>query len=237
MKIARRKFLNNSSALVAAALSGDVAHARPNAEKRAKLAPTGERLDARSREPAVATEAFAAYAANLKFSDLDLQTLRKAKYRLLDLIGCAVGGAPAAGNAGLVSLVRAQGGAPEASIIGYSVKAPAAQAAMSKLLDLVSRTKLAALPDGQTGIEITMTFRDGRALVERDSGQPSHYPAEKGSRYEELVAKFHQQVAFSRFVPPSIAEEIVRRIEALETETDMAAFVGLVTRANLPAGV
>ena len=90
-----------------------------------------------------------------------------------------------------------------------------------------------ALPAGRTGFEIEVVTNDGRTLVERHSGRPSRNPALKGSTYEQLVGKFRQQVAFSGFVPAVTADEIVRRIDRLEDERDMAAFVRLLTRTQL----
>ena len=510
MAVDRRTFLGAPLAAGAAVgvLAGEAAAQAPSAKPVLK---PGERLDARSQKPAVATEAYAAYAANIKYADIDAATLAKAKHRVLDLIGCAIGGAPAAGNAGLVDLVKVQGGAPEASVIGYKVKAPAAQVAMTnavisraydfevmtvvvdgqqvashhspstcmtalalserehrsgkeflaalvmgddicarmlaasgldfgqgwdgapiyssvgaaaisanlmrlspqqaqdafglvvdtiagtvqniwdgatdwklpqglaarngvfaaelakrgwvgvsdalrapygffaqytagcakpevltkalgkafwaeeyfkpypacaathptiecalalrannkfaagdverwtisiapaglnvfvskpfearryahcdanfshqwqaanalvhgavrqehyddakgirnpEVMDLVARSSLAALPPGQTGFVIEAHMKDGRVLSQRHAGRPSHNPAEKGSSYEELVAKFRQQVAFSGFVSTRTANEIIRRIDKLEDEPDMAGFVKLLTRSQ-----
>ena|GEM_PF-500363 len=509
MSVDRRTFLSAPTVLAGAAVAGSVA-AQQAPSAKPSLKP-GERLDARSKSPAVATEAFAAYAANVKFADLDAATLAKAKHRVLDLIGCAIGGAPAAGNAGLVDLLKVRGGRPEASVIGYKVKGPAGEVAMTnavisraydfevmtvvvgdqqvashhspttcmtalalaerdrlsgkdfltalvmgddicarmlaasgldfgqgwdgapiystigaaaiaanlmklspqqtrdafglsidtiagtvqniwdgatdwklpqglaarngvfaadlakrgwvgvadaltapygfyaqytagvakpdvltkdlgkafwaeeyfkpfpacaathptiecalalrennklkasdvqrwtirmapaalnvfvskpfearryahcdanfshqwqaanaivhgavlqqhyehgaitnpEVMTLVERSSLAALPAGRTGFEIEVVTNDGRTLVERHSGRPSRNPALKGSTYEQLVGKFRQQVAFSGFVPAVTADEIVRRIDRLEDERDMAAFVRLLTRTQL----
>lgn len=128
--IDRRGFLSSASAVTVSTFARDADGPPPvTAGERGLTA--GERLDARSRLPALATEALAVHTANVRFSDLDDGTLRQAKYRVLDLIGCALGGRPATGNDALVDLVRVQGGAPEASIIGSAFKAPAAQAAMT----------------------------------------------------------------------------------------------------------
>ena len=91
----------------------------------------GERLDARSQEPAVLSDRIAAHIVDTRFEDLGAETIAKCKHRVLDLIGCAIGGAPALGNAALVRSVKRSGGAPEATIIGYNVKAPVAQAALA----------------------------------------------------------------------------------------------------------
>jgi 2-methylcitrate dehydratase len=99
-----------------------------------------------------------------------------------------------------------------------------------EVMALVERSTLAALPPGKTGFEIEVVTNDGRTLVERHAGRPSKNPAEKGSSYADLVAKFRQQVAFSGFVPTRTADEIIKRIDRLEDEPDMAAFVRLLAR-------
>jgi 2-methylcitrate dehydratase len=142
MGVDRRSFLSGSSAVFAGVLASTAARAavdpvgQPSASP-AGLKPVvkpGEFLDARSKTPAVITDALAAHAVDLEYSDLDPQTIEKAKHRVLDLIGCVVGGVPAAGNAALVDIVRSWGGTREASVIGYPVKGPAAQVAMANAM-------------------------------------------------------------------------------------------------------
>ena len=102
-----------------------------------------------------------------------------------------------------------------------------------ELMALIATTHLAPLPAEQTGIEIAAWVRDGRVLVERHSGTPRHNPAAQGSSRDEILAKFRQQVAFAGYVPPHIAEQIIRRTDALESEADMADFAHLVTQVSL----
>lgn len=133
MRIGRRKFIGGTTMLVSSALvarSVDAATDSATQNKAPSVQPFFETRGARSANPAVATEALAAHCVNVKYSDLDATTLRKAKHRILDLIGCVIGGAPAEGNAALVDVVRSEAGPAEASVIGYPLKASASQAAM-----------------------------------------------------------------------------------------------------------
>jgi len=66
----------------------------------------------------------------LRFEDLDAGTLENAKNRIIDILGCAIGGANAAGNHGLIKTVKKWGGNPEATIMVHGGKAPAGNAAM-----------------------------------------------------------------------------------------------------------
>ena len=140
MRINRRLFIGGSAllpgALAASAAAGSaVSGAAPTAVPAAKH---GDRGDGRSVQPAVQTEALARHAVGVRYADLDAGTLRKAKHRVLDLIGCAIGGAHAPGNAALVSVTSDLGGKPEASVVGYPVKASAADAAL--LNGVISRS-------------------------------------------------------------------------------------------------
>ncbi len=64
------------------------------------------------------------------FEDLDEQTVRHAKDRVIDTVGCLAGGAFAAGNEQLVELIKGRGGRPEATILMYGGRVPASEAAM-----------------------------------------------------------------------------------------------------------
>lgn len=66
----------------------------------------------------------------VQFDDLDGQTVRHAKDRVIDTVGCLVGGAYAPGNRQLVNLVRDRGGKAEATIFMYGGRVPASEAAM-----------------------------------------------------------------------------------------------------------
>jgi 2-methylcitrate dehydratase len=98
---------------------------------------------------------------------------------------------------------------------------------------LIASTSVAALPAGRDGVEIELTTRAGRKLVQTHSGVVSRNPGVRPSSEEEIVQKFRQQVAFSGFVPTSTAEEIIRRVGALDQEADMSQFAGVLTRSYL----
>ena len=75
-------------------------------------------------------EALAANALNTRFEDLGQATVDHAKNRIIDVLGCAIGGANAVGNAALLELVRDWGGKEEASILVWGGRVPACNAAM-----------------------------------------------------------------------------------------------------------
>jgi len=75
----------------------------------------------------------AAWSENVlktRFEDLDPATVDNAKSRIIDTIGCAIGGAGLPENAALAQLVQDWGGSEEATILAFGVKAPAHEAAM-----------------------------------------------------------------------------------------------------------
>ncbi|MEO8314399.1 MAG: MmgE/PrpD family protein [Pseudomonadota bacterium] len=105
-----------------------------------------------------------------------------------------------------------------------------------RMLALLDKTVLEPFSSpAQQGVEIEVSLRDGRKIVSRASGRPRHNPAEKGTTYAQLVEKFHYQARVSGFISPEHANQIVARIDTLEAETNMAEFMGLVTRTYLPA--
>lgn len=137
MRIGRRKFISGTTMLVSSALTARTAGAATDTvtpgdvqKQPTTVSPFVETRGGRSASPAVETEALAAHCINVKYSDLDATTLRKAKHRVLDLIGCVIGGAADPSNAALVDVVRSEAGPAEASVIGYPLKASASQAAM-----------------------------------------------------------------------------------------------------------
>ncbi len=67
---------------------------------------------------------------NTQYNDLSNENISNAKYRILDVIGCAIGGAWAQGNEELAGLVKDWGGKPEATIMVHGGKVPAMNAAM-----------------------------------------------------------------------------------------------------------
>jgi 2-methylcitrate dehydratase PrpD len=83
-----------------------------------------------SQQVETAIEQMSANAVNARFGDLDSDTVELAKNRIIDVIGCAIGGANAPGNTPLVDLVRKWGGHSEATIWIHGGKAPAQNVAM-----------------------------------------------------------------------------------------------------------
>jgi len=65
-----------------------------------------------------------------KLEDIESDTLQNAKDRVLDTVGCLIGGAGESSNPEFVRLIKDHGGKPEATILMYGGKAPAANAAM-----------------------------------------------------------------------------------------------------------
>ena len=75
-------------------------------------------------------EELAANILNTRFENFDKATLDNAKSRIIDVVGCSIGGANAAGNSALIDIVRDWGGKQEATILAYGGKIPAHNAAM-----------------------------------------------------------------------------------------------------------
>jgi 2-methylcitrate dehydratase PrpD len=74
----------------------------------------------------------AALAENVlktRFEDIDPAIIDNTRKRVLDVIGCAIGGAAAPGNDALIALVKGWGGKKEATVLAYGIKAPAQDAA------------------------------------------------------------------------------------------------------------
>ena len=77
-----------------------------------------------------AIEALSANALDTRFENLDAVTVKNAKNRIIDVIGCAIGAANVPSNVALVDLVKDWGGKPEATLLVHGGKVPAHQAAM-----------------------------------------------------------------------------------------------------------
>jgi 2-methylcitrate dehydratase PrpD len=75
-------------------------------------------------------EALSANILDTRFENFDRVTLDNAINRIIDVLGCAIGGARAAGNEALVNLVKGWGGSPEATIFVHGGRVPAHNAAM-----------------------------------------------------------------------------------------------------------
>jgi 2-methylcitrate dehydratase PrpD len=82
------------------------------------------------REEKTAIQLIAENAVAARFGDLSEWNIRCTKDRIVDLTGCIIGGATAAGNAGLVKIVRDWGGKPEAPVFIHGGRVPLGNAAM-----------------------------------------------------------------------------------------------------------
>ena len=65
-----------------------------------------------------------------QLEDVDAETVQNAKDRVLDTVGCLIGGAADPSNPELVKLVKDYGGRPQATLLMYGGKVPAGNAAM-----------------------------------------------------------------------------------------------------------
>ncbi|MCX7911974.1 MAG: MmgE/PrpD family protein, partial [Dehalococcoidales bacterium] len=65
-----------------------------------------------------------------RFEDIDPNTLKMAKLRIIDTLGCLIGGASDSGNPELVRLTKEKGGKKEATILIYGGKVPLTEAAL-----------------------------------------------------------------------------------------------------------
>jgi 2-methylcitrate dehydratase PrpD len=77
-----------------------------------------------------AIERLAENALATRFDNFDKDTLEAAKYRIIDTLGCLIGGALDAGNPELLKLIRENGGKKEATVLVHGGKAPVAEAAL-----------------------------------------------------------------------------------------------------------
>jgi 2-methylcitrate dehydratase PrpD len=77
-----------------------------------------------------ATEKLVANIIDTRFENFNDEDLRYAKNRVIDTVGCLIGGAKDAGNPEIIWLVRDWGGKEEATILIHGGKVPAQNAAM-----------------------------------------------------------------------------------------------------------
>jgi 2-methylcitrate dehydratase PrpD len=69
-----------------------------------------------------------------RFKDIDPDIVENTKKRVLDVIGCAIGGSLAPGNSAFIDLVKGWEGKKEATILAYGIKAPAQDAAWANAI-------------------------------------------------------------------------------------------------------
>jgi 2-methylcitrate dehydratase PrpD len=77
-----------------------------------------------------ALESIIENALETRYENFSKDTLETTKYRIIDTLGCLIGGATDAGNPELVKLVKENGGRAEATILVHGGKAPVAEAAL-----------------------------------------------------------------------------------------------------------
>ena len=70
-------------------------------------------------------------AREMSFEDLPSDVVHEAKRRLMDTLGCALGGYLGASSQAIVRMVRVLGGAPEATVIGSGFRTSCASAALA----------------------------------------------------------------------------------------------------------
>jgi len=80
------------------------------------------------------SQQFAANIVATGFKSLDERTIERARWRILDAIGCLIAGANAAGCRAMLDMVQKWGGAAESTIMVHGTKAPAPHAAMMNSL-------------------------------------------------------------------------------------------------------
>jgi 2-methylcitrate dehydratase PrpD len=64
------------------------------------------------------------------FQSFDASVIDRARNRIIDVVGCMIGGANASGNSMLIDLVKGWGGKKEGTILVHGIKAPVHDAAM-----------------------------------------------------------------------------------------------------------
>jgi len=78
-----------------------------------------------------AIEKLAANALDTRFENFDRATLESTKYRIIDTLGCLIGGSTDTGNPELARLLKESGGKEEATILVHGGKVPAENATLA----------------------------------------------------------------------------------------------------------
>ena len=127
--LTRREFAKTVAAGVAAvaaahSLNASEVHAAPRSSKMTEAA--AAQVPSTGPKEKTAIELMSENAVKVRFENLDDQTIKVGKDRLIDLTGCIIGGAMAAGNAGLVKVIRDWGGKQEAPLFIHGGRVPLA---------------------------------------------------------------------------------------------------------------
>jgi 2-methylcitrate dehydratase len=80
--------------------------------------------------PVPVIESLSANIVETQFSDLDIPTIELAKNRIIDVLGCAIGGVNAPGNKELIDIVQRWSGQKESTLMISGQKIPVEHAAM-----------------------------------------------------------------------------------------------------------
>jgi 2-methylcitrate dehydratase PrpD len=91
---------------------------------------SGEKQIMMNKSKGTYVEDLSANILNTRFENISESLLENAKNRIIDVVGCSIGGTKAAGNPVLVDLVKSWGGKEESTILGYGGKVPSQNAAM-----------------------------------------------------------------------------------------------------------
>jgi 2-methylcitrate dehydratase PrpD len=76
------------------------------------------------------TEKIAVHVVDTQFSSIDSESIDRAKWRILDALGCLAAGSDGPGCRAVAELVRNWGGTQESTILVHGIKAPAHNVAM-----------------------------------------------------------------------------------------------------------
>ncbi|NUA26927.1 MmgE/PrpD family protein [Cupriavidus basilensis] len=74
------------------------------------------------------------HALNTRFESFDHEVVEAARMRLVDTLGCTIGGANASGNLAFLDLIRSWGGTSQATILSHGDRVPLQYAAMMNSL-------------------------------------------------------------------------------------------------------
>jgi 2-methylcitrate dehydratase PrpD len=126
----RRGFLAAATAGAGAAIVAAPAFAQGPAQAAGQIRAPAPKRPHPSDPAGGVSGVISAHVANADFADLDATTIDAAKLRLLDLVGCAIGGVRGEGGAALADAIAAGGQGP-CSVLGTGRRASARDAAMA----------------------------------------------------------------------------------------------------------
>lgn len=96
--------------------------------------PAPAKVPAPSRDAGTASAAIAGHVVRARYEDIPEPARLKARWRLLDLAGCAIGGIRNEGISAVANLFSRSGGAPEATMLATGMRVPARDAAMANAI-------------------------------------------------------------------------------------------------------